>query len=71
MSKVGSKTKSQKSVSAFLKCIDEFALAFLKCMDGTILVSLKCMDGSVLAHLRLSIQSAPTRFPQSGNSDVP
>ena len=43
-------------------------LAFLKSMDGSVLVFLKCMDGSVLAHLRFPMQSAPTRFPQSGNS---
>ena len=29
------------------------------------------MDGSVLAHLRFPMQSAPTRFPESGNSEVP
>ena len=52
---------------AFLKCMDESVLAFLKCMDGSVLVSLKNMGGSVLAHLRFSIQSGPTRFPQSEN----
>ena len=39
--------------------------------DWSVLVSLKCMDGSVLAHLRLSIQSVPSRFPQLGNPGVP
>ena len=39
--------------------------------EGSILVFLKCMDISVLAHLRFPIQSAPTRFPQSGDSEVP
>ena len=67
MSKVGSKN----SVLAFLKYMDGSVLALLKCMDGSVLVSLKCIDGSVLAHLRFSIQSAPTRFPKLGNSDVP
>ena len=57
---VGSKTGSNNSV-----------LAFLKCMDGSVLAFLKCMDGSVLAHLRFSIQSDPSRFPQLENSDVP
>ena len=82
MSKVGSKTRSKHFVLAFLKCIDGSILSFLKCMDGSvlaflkcmdssILVSLKCLDGSVLAHLRFFIQSAHTRFPQLGNSDVP
>ena len=32
---------------------------------------LKCTDGFVLAHLRFPMPSAPTRFPQSGNSEVP
>ena len=64
--KVGSKTESKNSVLAFLKCTDGSILAFLKCMEGSVLVSLKCMDGSDLAHLRFFIQSAPTRFPQSG-----
>ena len=68
---VGSKTGSKNSVLAFIKCIGRSVLAFLKCMDGSVLVSLKCMDGVVLAHLRFSIQSAPTWFPQSGNSGVP
>ena len=70
-SNVGSKTRRKNSVLAFLKNMDGSVLAFLKGMDGSVLVSLKCMDGLVLAHLRFSIQSAPTRFPQSGNSDVP
>ena len=69
--RVGSKTGSKNSVLAFLKCMDGSVLAFLKCMDGSVLVFLKCMDGSVLAHLRFPMQSAPTRFPQSGNSEVP
>ena len=60
-----------RSVLAFLKCMDGSVLTFLKCMDGSVLVSLKCMDSSVLAQLRFFIQSAPTRFQQSGNSDVP
>ena len=68
---VGSKTGSKNSVLAFLKCTDGSVLAFLKCTDGSVLVFLKCMDGSVLAHLRFPMQSAPTRFPQSGNSEVP
>ena len=68
---VGSKTGSKNSVLAFLKCMDGSVLAFLKCTDGSVLVFLKCMDGSVLAHLRFPMQSAPTRFPQSGNSEVP
>ena len=63
---VGSKT-----VLAFLKCTDGSVLAFLKCMEGSVLVYLKCMDGSVLAHPRFPMQSAPTRFPQSENSEVP
>ena len=66
VSKVGSETGSKNSVLAFLKCMDKSVLAFLKCMDGSILVFLKCM-----AYLRFSIQSAPTRFPQSDNSGVP
>ena len=57
---VGSKTGSKNPV-----------LAFLKCMDGSVLVFLKYTDGSVLAHLRCPIKSAPTKFPQSGNSEVP
>ena len=44
-------------------------LAFLKYMDGSVLAFLKCMD--VLAHLSFPMQSAPTIFPQSGNSEVP
>ena len=53
-------------------CIsDRFVLAFLKCTDRFVLVSLKIMDGSLLAHLRPSIQSVPSRFPQLGNSGVP
>ena len=68
---VGSKTGSKNSVVAFLKCTDGSILAFLKCTDGSVLVFLKCMDGSILAHLRFSMQSAPTRFPKSGNSEVP
>ena len=50
---------------------DHFVVLFLKCMDKSILVSLKCMDGSVLAYLRFAMQSAPTRFLQLDNSDVP
>ena len=64
---VGSKTGSNNSVLAFLKCTDGSVLAFLKCTDGSVLVFLKCMDGSVLDHLRFPMQSAPIRFPQSGN----
>ena len=64
---VGSKTGSKNSVLAFLKCTDGYSLGFLKCTDGSVLVFLKCMDGSVLAHLRFPMQSAPTRFPQSGS----
>ena len=71
MSKVGSKTGIQSSVLAFLKCMDGSILAFLKCMDRSVFVSLKCINGSVLAHLGFSIQSAPTKFAQSGNSSVP
>ena len=59
------------SVSAFLKGTDGSVLAFLKCMDGSLLVFLKCMDSSVLAHLRFPMQSVPTRFPESGNSEAP
>ena len=68
---VWSNTGSNTSVLAFLKCMDGSVLAFLKCMDGSLMVFLKCMNGSVLAHLRIPMQSAPTRFPQSGNSKVP
>ena len=68
---VGSKTGSKNFVLAFLKYTDGSVFAFLKCMDGYILVFLKCLDGSVLAHLRFPIQSAPTIFSQSGNSEVP
>ena len=68
---VGSKTESKNSALAFLKCKDGSVLAFLKCTEGSVLVFLKCMDGSVLAHFRFPMQSAPTRFPQSGNSEVP
>ena len=68
---VGSKTGSKNSVFAFLKCRDGSALAFLRCTDISVLVFLKCMDGSVLAQLRFPMQSAPTRFPQPGNSEVP
>ena len=71
VNKLRSKTGSKNSVLAFLKCMDGSVLAFLKCTDGSVLVFLKCMDGSVLAHLRFPMQSAPTRFPQSGNSEVP
>ena len=42
---VCSKTRSNNSVLAFLKCMDGSVLAFLKCTDGSVLVSLKCMDG--------------------------
>ena len=66
-----SKTGSKNSVLAFLKFIDGSVLTFLKCTDGSVLFFLKCMDGSVLAHLRFTMQSAPTRFPQLGNSEVP
>ena len=55
----------------FLKCMDGSVLAFLNCTDGSVLVFLKCMDGSALAYLRFPMQSAPTRFPQLGNSEVP
>ena len=68
---IGSKIKSKNSVLGFLKCIDGSILAFLKCMDGSVVVWLKFMDGFVLAYLRFSIQSAPTLFPQLGNSSVP
>ena len=67
---VGSKTGSKNSALAFLKCMDGSVLAFLKCTDGSVLVFLNCMDGSVLALLRFPMQSAPTIFPQSGNSEV-
>ena len=66
-----SKTGSNNSVLAFLKCTHGLVLAFLKYTDGSVLVSLKCMDGSVLAHLRFPMQSGPTRFPKSGNSEGP
>ena len=66
----GSKTGSKNSVLAFLKSMDGSVLAFLKCTDGSVLVFLKYMDGSALAHLRFPMQSAPTRFPQLGNSEV-
>ena len=69
--KVGSKAGTNNSVLAFLKCMERSVLAFLKYTDGSVLVSLKCMDSSVLAHIRSSIQSVPSRFPQSGNSGVP
>ena len=62
---------SKNFVLAFLKFMDGSILAFLKCTDGSVLVFLKCMDGSVLAHLRFPMQSAPTTFPQMGNSEVP
>ena len=68
---VGSKTGSNNSVLAFLKYMDRSVLAFLKCTDRSVLVFLNCMDGSVLANLRFPMQSASTRFPQSGNSEVP
>ena len=68
---VGSKTGSFNSILAFLKYMDRSVLAFLKYTDGSVLVFLKYMDGSVLAHLKFPMQSAPTRFPQSGNSEVP
>ena len=68
---VASKTGSKTSVLAFLKWMDGSVFAFLKCMDGSVLVFPKCMDRSVLAHLKFPMQSAPTRFPQSGNSEVP
>ena len=54
VSKVWSTPRSKNSVLAFLKCMDQSVLAFLNCMDG-----------SELAHLRLSIQSASTIFPES------
>ena len=65
------KTGRKNSVLAFLKCTDGSVLAFLKSTDGSVLVFPKCMDGSVLAHLRFPMQSSPTRFPESGNSEVP
>ena len=68
---VGSKTGSKISVLAFLKCMDGSILAFLKCTDGSVLVFLKRMDGSVFTHLRFPMHSALTRFPHSGNSEVP
>ena len=68
---VGSKTGCKNFVLSFLKCTDGSVLAFLKCTDGSVVVFLKCMDCSVLAHLRFPMQSAPTRFPQSGNSEAP
>ena len=68
---VGSKTGSKNYVLTLLKCTDGSVLAFLKCMEGSVLVFLKCLDGSVLAHLRFPMQSAPSRFPQTGNSEVP
>ena len=68
---VGSKIGSKNSVFAFLKCTDGSILAFLKCMDGSVLVFLKCTDGFLRAHLRFPMQSAPTKFPQSGNSEIP
>ena len=71
VSKVGSKTGSKNSVLAFLKFMNGSVLAVLKCMEGSVLISLKCMDGSVLAYVMFSIQSAPTRVPQSAISGVP
>ena len=68
---VGSKTGSKHFVLAFQKCTDGSVLAILKCTYGSVLIFLKCMNGSVLAHLRLTMQSAPTRFSRSGNSEVP
>ena len=68
---VGSKTRSKNSVLAFLKYMDGFVLAFPKCTGGSVLVFLKCMERSVLAHIRFPMQSAPTRFQQLGNSEVP
>ena len=56
---VGSKTGTNNSV-----------MAFLKCKGGSVLAFLKCMNGSVLAHLRFPMQTSPTKFPQSGNSEV-
>ena len=67
---VGSKTGTNNSVMAFLKCKGGSVLAFLKYTDVSVLVFLKCMNGSVLAHLRFPMQTAPTKFPQSGNSEV-
>ena len=68
---VGSKTGYKNSALAFLTFMDGSVLALLKCTDESVLVFLKCMDGSVLAHHRFPMQSAPTTFPQSGNSEVP
>ena len=72
-SKIGSWEQNwrQNSILAFLKSTNGTVLAFLKCTDGSVWVFLKCMDGSVLAHQRFHMQSALTRFPQSGNSEVP
>ena len=67
---VGNKIGITSSILAFLKCMDKSVLAFLKCMDGSVLGFLKCRNGSVSAHLRFPMQSAPTRFPQSANSEV-
>ena len=66
----GEKNGSKNTVLAFLKCLAKSVFAFLKCTDGSVLVFLKCMDGSILAHLRFPMQSAPTRFPQLGNSEL-
>ena len=68
---VWSKTGSKNSVLAFLKCMAGSILAFLKCTNESVLVFLKCMDGFVLVYLRFPMQSAPNRFPQSGNCEVP
>ena len=68
MSKVGSKSGTNNSILAFLKCMDGSVLAFLKFTDGSLMVSQKCMNGSVLAHLRLSIQSVPQDFHSQGIS---
>ena len=64
---------------SLIKCIESSIWSFLKCMDGSVWSFLKCTDGSVWthlngsyrsvwSHLRFLIQSAPTRFPQLGNS---
>ena len=68
---VWNKIGSKNSVLAFLKCMDRSVLVFLKCMDVSVMVFRKCIDGSNLAHLRFPMQSAPSRFPHSGNSKVP
>ena len=63
--------KDKNPVLVFLKCMDGFVMAFLKCTDCSAWTHINFAYSSVLSHLRFPIQSAPTRFPQSGNSGVP